>query len=73
MYKNIFVILVVISSLNKEKPLLTILENGLGESDLTDAVNFAIMKSYVIRCLVGVKLPHPELISCKDHRVRTLI
>ena len=51
---------------------MTILATTLGEQDLTDATNFSIMKSYVIRCLVGVKLPHPELISCKDHRVRTL-
>ena len=52
---------------------MTILGSNLGEADLTDATNFSIMKSYVIRCLVGVKLPHPELISCKDHRVGTLI
>ena len=31
------------------------------------------MKAYVPRLLVGVKIPYPELISCKEHRVRALI
>lgn len=57
----------------KDKPLIQIYEQKMGEQDLIDSGNFELMKAYVPRLLVGVTIPHPDLISCKEHRVRALL
>ena len=43
-------------------------EVKLAECDLVDPINYEIMKRYVVFLLKGVTLPHPNLISCKEHR-----
>ena len=57
----------------KELPVLTIFDTSIGQHDLIDSANFAIMKRYVPMLLTGKTLPNPDLLSCKDHRVRTSI
>ena len=45
-------------------------EVKLAECDLVDPVNYDIMKRYVVFLLKGIKLPYPNLHSCKEHRAR---
>ena len=45
---------------------MTIYDVGMGQQDLTDSANFAIMKGYVPILLCGTTLPNPAIVSCKD-------
>ena len=63
---------VCVHSTDKEKPILTIFDVNMGEQDLLDPTNFALMKRYVPMLLRDVRLPNPELITSKEHRVRFL-
>lgn len=44
----------------------------MGEQDLLDPTNFSLMKRYVPMLLKDIRLPNPELITSKEHRVRFL-
>ena len=56
------------SECSQDHPLLNVYEVKLAECDLVDKCNYEIMKRYVVYLLKGVELPHPNLISCKEHR-----
>lgn len=58
----------IMNQCSQDHPLLTVYEVKLAECDLVDPINYEIMKRYIVFLLRGVKLPHPSLISCKEHR-----
>ena len=53
-------------NISKERSIVTIYDVGMGQQDLTDSANFAIMKGYVPILLCGTTLPNPAIVSCKD-------
>ena len=54
----------------EDHPLVVIYDTRISEQDVCDRFNYDLLKSYVPNLLVGVTLPNPQLITCKDHRVR---
>ena len=67
--RSVHVCVCVYLNISKERSIVTIYDVGMGQQDLTDSANFAIMKRYVPMLLCGTTLPNPEIVSCKDHRV----
>ncbi|CAE7798135.1 unnamed protein product, partial [Symbiodinium necroappetens] len=57
---------------SSDRPVVTVYDATMGQQDLIDPANFAIMKRYVPMLLTGTTLPNPKILSCKDHRAAML-